>query len=84
MLYPAPRKRERERQARKSLFRQAREKVGRDNFDDSSISKGYKEVIDPAVAARDFSRDRLKDATKYLKDKTGNVIDVVFGGKRRR
>jgi hypothetical protein len=68
----------------KSLFRQAREKVGRDNFDDSGISKAYKEVIEPAVAARDFSRDRLKDAGKYLKDKSGNIIDVVFGGKRRR
>jgi hypothetical protein len=69
----------------KTIFRQAREKVGRDNFDNSTIDKAYKEVIDPAVAARDFSRDRLKDAAGYLKDKTGNSIkDLVFGGKKRR
>jgi hypothetical protein len=69
----------------KTIFRQAREKVGRDNFDNSTIDKAYKEVIDPAVAARDFSRDRLKDAAGYLKDKAGNPIkDLVFGGKKRR
>lgn len=68
----------------RSLFKQAREKVGRDNFDNSTIDKAYREVIDPAVAARDFSRDRLKDAAKYLKDKSGNAIELVFGGKRRR
>jgi hypothetical protein len=68
----------------KAIFRQAREKVGRDNFDNSTIDKAYREVIDPAVAARDFSRDRLKDAAGYLKDKAGNAIELVFGGKRRR
>jgi hypothetical protein len=66
----------------KSIFRQAREKVGRDNFDDSGISKAYKEIIDPAVAARDFSRDRLKAAASYLTDKSGSKIDVAFGGRR--
>ena len=51
----------------KTMYRKAREKVGATNFDDSTIGKAYKEVIDPAVAARDFSRDRLKDAAGYLK-----------------
>jgi hypothetical protein len=68
----------------RDLARQAREKVGRDNFDDATKNKAYPEVIDPAVAARDFSRDRLKDAASYLKDKTGKIIDIVFGGRRRR
>lgn len=68
----------------KDIFRQARTKVGNDNFDNSTINIAYKEVIDPAVAARDFSKDRLKDAAKYLKDKNGNVIDIVFGGRKRR
>lgn len=69
----------------KNIFRQAREKVGRDNFDEMSREKGFQEVIRPAVAARDFSRDRLKDAAGYLKDKTGNPIrDLAFGGKKRR
>ena len=68
----------------KEIVNQARTKVGRDNFDEAGKNRAYPEVIDPAVAARDFSKDRLKDAAKYLKDKSGNVIDLVFGGKRRR
>jgi len=68
----------------KSIFRQAREKVGRDNFDDSGISKAYREIIDPAVLARDFSKDRLKAAAGYLTDKAGNKIDVAIGGRVRR
>jgi hypothetical protein len=68
----------------RDIVRQAKEKVGKDNFDDVAKNKAYPEVIDPAVRARDFSKDRLKDAAKYLKDKSGNVIDVVFGGRRRR
>jgi hypothetical protein len=69
----------------KAIYRQARQKVGNDNFDDSAINKAYREVIDPAVAVRDFSKDRLKDAAAYLKDKSGNPIkDLTFGGKKRR
>ena len=69
----------------KALFRQAREKVGRDNFDEISRERGYKEVILPALSSRDFSKDRLRDATGYLKDKAGNAIkDLVYGGKKRR
>ena len=69
----------------KNIFRQAREKIGRDNFDEISRERGYQEIIKPAITARDFSRDRLKDAATYLKDKTGAPIkDLVFGGKKRR
>jgi hypothetical protein len=69
----------------KTLFRQARKKVGDDNLDEISRERGYKEIILPAVSSRDFSRDRLKDASQYLKDKSGNIIpDLTFGGRRRK
>ena len=69
----------------RAIHRQARLKVGDENFDNSAINKAYREVIDPAVAARDFSKDRLKEAASYLKDKSGNPIkDLTFGGKKRR
>lgn len=67
------------------IFRQAREKVGRDNFDETTITKARQEVIDPAIKAGDLSKDRLKAAAAYLKDKAGNVIaDLTFGGRKRR
>lgn len=66
-----------------AIFRQAREKVGRDNFDESSLTKARQEVIDPAIKAGDLSKDRLKAAAAYLKDKAGNVIaDLTFGGRK--
>jgi hypothetical protein len=69
----------------RSIFRQARAKVGKDNFDDLSMNNAWDEVINPAVKAGDYSLDRLKDAADYLRDKAGNKItDLVFGGKRRR
>lgn len=67
----------------RAIFQQARDKVGRDNFDETSREKGFKEVIQPAVSAGDFSKDRLKAAAAYLKDKGGNVIsDLIFGGRK--
>lgn len=67
------------------LFRQARTLVGQDNFDEISREKAYSEVIVPAIRSKDMSRDRLKDAATYLKDKSGKQIsNLVFGGKKRR
>jgi len=69
----------------RTIVGQAREKVGKDNFDDASRDKGFNEVIQPAVKAGDFSKDRLKEAAGYLKDKAGNVIkDLTFGGRKRK
>jgi hypothetical protein len=69
----------------RAIFQQARSKVGAENFDESSVNSGWNEIINPAIAAKDYSMDRLKDASKYLKDKAGNQItDLVFGGKKRR
>lgn len=69
----------------KGIFRQAREKVGSENLSQASIDRGYKEVITPAINAKDFSYERLKEAASYLEDKSGNkVTGLVFGGKRKR
>lgn len=68
----------------RQLGRQAREKVGQPNFDDKEYTKALNEIIKPAAAAGKYSDDLVKEAAKYLKDKTGNVIEVVFGGGRRR
>ncbi len=68
----------------RAVVGQARDKVGKDNFDDASRDKGFNEVIQPAVKAGDFSKDRLKEAAGYLKDKAGNAIkDLTFGGRKR-
>lgn len=69
----------------RSIFKQARQKVGNENFDNSSMDKAWAEVINPAIKVRDYSADRLREAANYLKDKAGNQIkDLVFGGKKRR
>jgi hypothetical protein len=69
----------------KKLVNQAKDKVGRDNFDDPNAQRARSLVIDPALKARDFSLEKLKEASKFLKDKSGKEIsDLVFGGRKRR
>lgn len=69
----------------RSIFRQARQKVGKENFDDAAMNNAWDEVINPAIAAKDYSLDRLKEAASYLRDKSGKQItDLVFGGKKQR
>jgi hypothetical protein len=68
----------------RKLFRQARDKVGAENFDEKSMNKGWDEIINPAIAAKDYSLERLKEAANYLKDKSGNSItNLIFGGRKR-
>jgi hypothetical protein len=70
----------------RNIFKQGRQKVGKDNFDDASMSRAWDEIINPAIQARDFSTQRLKDAADYLKDTSGNKITdlVIFGGRKKR
>lgn len=68
----------------KQLRRQALNKVGEGNLDDREYAKALNEIIRPAAAAGNYSQEKLKEAAKYLKDKAGNVVDLVFGGGRRR
>lgn len=69
----------------KKLVTQARDKVGRDNFDDPNAQRARSKVIDPAIKARDFSLEKLKEAATYLKDTSGKEIsDLVYGGRKRR
>lgn len=69
----------------KKLVSQARDKVGRDNFDDPNAQRARSKVIDPAITSRDFSLEKLREAATYLKDKAGREIsDLVFGGRKRR
>lgn len=68
----------------KQLRRQAADKVGQGNLDDREYGKALNEIIKPAAAAGKYSDDVIREAAKYLKDKAGNAVEVVFGGGRRR
>jgi hypothetical protein len=69
----------------RALLKQARDKVGPDNFDQRTYDKALAEIIKPAVAAKDYSKDKLKEGASMFRDKSGNTItDLIFGGRRRR
>ena len=69
----------------RKLVNQAKDKVGKENFDDPNAQRARSKVIDPAIKLRDFSLEKLKEASKYLKDNSGKEIeDLVFGGRKRR
>lgn len=71
----------------RKILKQAKEKVGDDS--DSGLNKTYqealKEVINPAIENKEFTKEKLKEAAAMLKDKEGNSISgLTVGGKKRR